>query len=236
MTNDEIVIDIKGLVVELFRKLPIIVIVGLITAVLGYSYANYYLVPTYQSNTKVYILTNVNETGTGTYVTDLQIGTLITEDCANLIQSRYVGEQVVKELDLDMTYGEVLSKVKVDTTETSRIVGITVTDTDPTRAMDIANCVREVSSKHIREIMGIEAVNTVEKANKPINSSGPNVGKYTMLGAIAGLFIMCAVFALRFILNDTIRVPEDIETKLGISVLAVVPVNKNGKKQPKKRD
>lgn len=229
MTNDEIEIDLKGILIELWRKLPLIILVGVITATLGFSYASFYLTPTYQSTTKMYVLSNLNQSGSATYMNDLQIGASIVKDCPGLIKSRYVGEQVIENLGLNMSATQVLSEISIGTSDDSRIMTITVTDTDPKRAMEICDEVREVAAQHIQNVMGVEAVNTIDVANLPMYRNGPNVVKYTMMGALAGIFVMSAIFVLRFVLNDTIRVPEDIETKLGMSVLAVVPTNSNKK-------
>ena len=64
--------------------------------------------------------------------------------------------------------------VSVSTPEDTRIIAITVTDTDPVRAMEIANAVREAASEHILNVMDIQAVNVVETANLPTGPSGPN--------------------------------------------------------------
>jgi len=47
--------------------------------------------------------------------------------------------------------------------------------------------------------------------------------------------LMCALFIMMFILNDAIRTPDDVERKLGLSVLAVVPHNSNIKKSKKNK-
>ena len=83
--------------------------------------------------------------------------------------------------------------------------------------------------------MNIEAVNVVDKAYLPTAKSSPNIKKFTVLGAGLGFVVMCVIFALRFILNDSIRTPDDIEKKLGISCLAVVPINPNIRKKKSKR-
>lgn len=230
--EEEIEIDMKGVLIDLWRKLPLIILIGVMTAALGFVYSSFYLTPMYQSTTKMYVLTQLDETR-GTTISDVQMGMLLTEDYKELITCRYVMEEVIEQLDLDMSTGQLASEITVTVPESTRILVLTVKDASPVKAKQIADAVREVASEHITNVMKIEAVNVVEEANLPTEKCGPNIKKYTMLGGVAGLFIMCAFFALRFILLDTVRTPEDIENKLGLSVLSVIPVNPNIKKKRK---
>ena len=88
---------------------------------------------------------------------------------------------MAQEQSLALTYKEMLKKVSVATPTDTRIVAITVKDTDPIMAMRIANSIREVSSEHIRSVMDIDAVNVVETANMPTQRSEPSVIKWTII-------------------------------------------------------
>ncbi len=74
---------------------------------------------------------------------DVQLGTQLTKDYAELINSRYVLEAVIQELGLNIEYKDLLKKIEVTTPSDTRIVSITVEDQDPVQAMNIANSVRE---------------------------------------------------------------------------------------------
>ena len=191
------------------------------------------LTPTYESTTKIYIL-NKNENASVTY-SDVQLGTQLTKDYAELINSRYVLEEVIQELMLETEYEDLLDFVKVTTPSDTRIVAITVTDTDPVQAMNIANCIREVASEHIQNVMDIEAVNVVETANMPTEKSGPSVVKWTLIGGIAGVFVLCAVILVQYLMDDTIKSSEDVEKYLGLSTLALIPIATEGGESKKKK-
>ena len=82
---------------------------------------------------------------------------------------------MIAQLNLDMTHEKLLKKLSVDTPTDTRVVSITVTDTDPYTAAEIANAVRDIASKHIQQVMDIKAVNVVETANIPDEPSSPSV-------------------------------------------------------------
>ena len=68
-------------------------------------------------------------------------------------------------MGLDLSYDEMKKKVSVTTPTDTRILAITVTDTDPVMAMQLANAIREAAAVHIMNVMDIQAVNVSETAN-----------------------------------------------------------------------
>ena len=166
--NDEIEIDLREVLILLISKAWLICLVGIFTALIGFVLSAFFIAPTYQSTSKIYIL-NKQQENTVTY-SDVQLGTQLTKDYAQLITSRLVLEKVIEDLNLaditeGMDYEAMLNKVEVTTPTDTRILSITVTDTDPVMAMNIANSIREAAAVHIKNVMDIEAVNVVETAN-----------------------------------------------------------------------
>lgn len=234
--NDTIEVDLLEIINILWSRFWIIVGAGLLAAVIGLVVSKFLLTPIYESTTKIYIL-NKSENTTVTY-SDVQMGTQLTKDYAELINSRYVLETVIEQLSLsEIEYKELLKKVSVNTPTDTRIVSITVTDTDPQQAQDIANCIREVAGAHIQNVMDIDAVNVVEEANFPTIKAGPSVVKWTAAGGVLGAFLVCAVILIHYLLDDTIKSSEDVEKYLGLSTLALIPItpDENESRQRSKR-
>lgn len=221
--NDEIEIDLLEIIHILFGRFWLILGVGLFAAVICFVISKFVMTPVYESTTKIYIL-NKSDNTTVTY-SDVQMGTQLTKDYAELINSRYVLEKVLAKLSLDdMEYDELLDKVSVNTPTDTRIVSITVEHTDPVLAMNIADCIREVAGEHIQNVMDIDAVNVVEPANMPTEKAGPSVAKWTLFGGIAGVVLVCAVILILYLLDDSIKSSDDVEKYLGLSTLALIPV------------
>lgn len=234
--NDAIEVDLLEIVSVLFSRFWIIFGGGMLAAVIGFVISMFILTPTYESTTKIYIL-NKSESTTVTY-SDVQMGTQLTKDYAELINSRYVLEEVIRILSLtEMEYRDLLDMVSVQTPTDTRIVSITVTDINPKQAQDIANCIREVAGEHIQNVMDIDAVNVVEEANLPTTKAGPSVIKWTAIGGILGVFFVCVAILIHYLLDDTIKSSEDVEKYLGLSTLALIPVapGENDGKQKSKR-
>ena len=241
--NDEIEIDLREVFILLISKAWLIALVGMLTAIIGFVLSAFVIAPTFESTSKIYIL-NKQQENTVTY-SDVQLGTQLTKDYAQLITSRLVLEKVIEDLNLteineDIDYEAMLDKVEVTTPTDTRILSITVTDTDPVLAMEIANSVREAAAVHIKNVMDIEAVNVVETANLPMEKAGPSITKWTLIGGCIGAFLVMAVVLLIFFMDDTIKTSDDVEKYLGLSTLALIPLDtqtvaKNGKKKPVKK-
>ena len=192
--------------------------------------------PMYESTTKIYIL-NKEENQTVTY-SDVQISTQLTQDYAELIKSRYVLEEVIQRLDLvDMDYDDLSDVLRVDTPSDTRIVAITAKDEDPLMAMKIANCIREVASEHITNVMDIDAINVAETANVPTEKASPSVARWTVIAGFLGCVIVAFFAILGYLLDDTIKSNDDVERYLGLSTLALIPLTleEDEKKKKKKK-
>lgn len=219
--EDVIEIDLLEVFRLLLKKLWLIISVSLFFALGCFAVSRYVVAPVYESTTKIYIL-NKTESTAVTY-SDVQMGTQLTKDYAELINSRYVLEEVIQKLNLPMDYEELLNVVKVTTPSDTRIVSITVEDTDPVEAMHMANCIREAASEHIQNVMDIDAVNVVETANMPTQKAGPSCIKWTLIGGVIGCFLICAVILMQYLMDDTIKTSEDVDKYLGLSTLALIP-------------
>lgn len=233
MDNDEIEIDLREIFFCLLHRFWIILLVAILCGGVGFCISQFLIAPTYESTTQIYILNKQNE-NTVTY-SDVQLGTQLTKDYAELIKSRYVLESVIEELQLlqngeAVSYETILNKVSVSTPQDTRMLAITVTDTDPMLAMEIANCVREVAAEHIKSVMDIEAVNVVDEANLPTHKANPSVFKWTLLGMLLGAFLVMAIVVIIYILDDTIKTSDDVEKYLGLSTLALIPLNASDRK------
>ena len=231
--EDVIEIDLLEIFSLLLGNLWLIASVSLFFALGCFAVSKYVVAPYYESTTKIYIL-NKTESAAVTY-SDVQMGTQLTKDYAELINSRYVLEEVMQKLNLGMEYEDLLKVVRVSTPSDTRIVSITVEDVDPVEAMHMANCIREVASEHIQNVMDIDAVNVVETANMPTQKAGPSCLKWTMIGGIIGCFIICAVILVQYLVDDTIKTSEDVENYLGLSTLALIPVSEQEAVRRKKR-
>ena len=238
-TDDVIEIDLFEVFGVLMRHIWAIIAFTLIFAIAGFAFSKFVLPEQFQSTTKIYILNKSDSVGSNVTLNDVQTSTQLTKDYAELITSRYVLETVMHNMNIaDMKYEDFKDKITVDTPTDTRIVSITVTDTSPKLAQQIANNVREVAAAHITKVMDIDAVNIVEDANLPEDKSAPSCSKWTIVAGLIGFLIMAALIIIRYVLDDSIKTSDDVEKYLGLSTLSLIPLDEglNKEKVEKKQE
>lgn len=221
--NEEIEINLGEIFAVLLHKIWIIILASVVCGAVAFLYSFFIITPQYESTTKVYILNK--QSGSSVTYSDVQLSSTLSKDYEQLVTSRYVIEGVISKLNLDDTYEELAARVSASNTDETRIIAITVTDPDPEQAQKIANAVRDLAAQHITQVMDIEAVNVVDNANLPDSPVSPSVPKWTLIGVAIGMIISIAVIIIQHLLDDSIKSSEDIEKYLGISTLAVIPMN-----------
>jgi capsular polysaccharide biosynthesis protein len=227
-SRNEIEIDLKELFSVLLGRIILIIGVGVGAAVFGFVFSKFVLQPEYKSTTKIYILNKQDNNSSITY-SDLQSGTQLTKDYMTLVTSRPVVEQVISEMNLGLKYKDMVNLISVTNPQDTRILSITVTYYDPAVARNIADSIRDAAAIHITEVMNIEQVNVVEAANTPEEASSPNVLRNTAIGGVAGIILVSGIILVRYLLNDTIKSPDDVERYLGISTLSSIPLQEGVK-------
>lgn len=222
--DTEIEIDLMEIFMVLLHYIWVIVIAAVIVGGAAFAFSRFVITPTYESTTRILVLNRQDEAGGNLTYSDLQLGTSLTKDYPELIQSRYVVEKVKEMFGLDTTYEAFIKKIQVSTKSDSRIIDITITDPDPVLAKEIADALRDIAAERIVEVTDIQAVNMVDEANVPARPSNPSVIKWTMIGFMLGGFLAAAVVLVRFLLDDTIKSSEDIEKYLHLSTLGLIPL------------
>lgn len=222
-TNDNasIEIDVLYLLRKLWIKKFFIVFVGLLVGTIALLGSVFFIKPKYTSTTRIYVVSRSSDTSLTNQ--DLQAGSYLVNDYKEVITSSEVLSSVIDQEKLSMSAGELSKDIAVTIPTDTRVISISVTDTDAQRACDIANTVRQVAAEKIKAVTKVDDVTTLESATKPSHPSSPNVKKNAVIGALAGVFLAIVGILVAEVLDDRVRRPEDIEETLGMTLLGVVP-------------
>lgn len=223
--KNEIEIDVRSLFATILNRLFVIILIGILVGGMAFVYTKFFISPQYVATTKVYILSKQDPNQKTLTTSDIAFASYLAKDYETLLTTRPVLQEVKKELNLDMSTDALEKMITVNVETDTRIMEISVTNTDPKLAKKIADKVREVANERLKVIMdGLEPVRSVDEAELPTTPASPNVKRNTMMGFIAGFGISLLVVIILFILDDTIKTPDDIEKRLGVSVLAAIPL------------
>ncbi|MCM1542855.1 MAG: Wzz/FepE/Etk N-terminal domain-containing protein [Blautia sp.] len=220
--NNVIEIDLEELFGLVLHRLWLILLCGMAVGLAAFAVSAFLITPKYESTTGIYVMSRQDSSNLS--YSDAQFSTLLTKDYEKLITCRYVLETVIEQCGLPDEFEELENRVTVENLTDTRIIYITVKDTNPAMAQYIANSIREVASEQITAVTDVEAVNIVELANLPKEPSEPSVLMWTVLGAALGVFLSLLILVIRYVADDTIKSSEDVDRYLGWGTLALIPV------------
>lgn len=230
--EEEIEIDLREIFFALKKKILLILASGLLTGCLSCFFTQFLMTPVYTSKSSVLVLTK--ET-TLSSLADLQMGSQLTNDYKVLITSRPVLEETIGNLGLDMNYRELKEVISVENPQDTRILDISVEDSDPKMAKKIVNELSGVASRFIGDKMEVVPPKIIEAGEIPTEKTSPSMEKNALLGLLAGLLLSAGIIVAATVLDDTIKSEEDIEKYLGLSTLSSVPDRKDYISGRKKR-
>lgn len=217
-------IDLLELFYVLKKKILLILMAALIGGCVAGVYTQFFMTPVYSSMSSILVLSK--ET-TLTSLADLQLGASLTSDYTVLIKSTPVLEQVIENLNLDTTVEELKNQISINNPTDTRILEITVQDTDAGMAKKVVDEIANVSSDYIGDKMEVVPPKVIEVGKIATVRTSPSVKKNIMLGFLLD-FVACAgIIVVYAVMDDTIKTEEDIEKYLGVSVLAKVPDRKD---------
>lgn len=207
----------------------IIILVFIIVGLVGsYIYTFYMQVPIYRSQTSLVLTKNDSNSSTITQ-NDINLNKNLVSTYREIIKSRRILDQVIENLELDITYSELTTNVGVSSVNDTELIVISVYNEDSRLARKIANEIASVFKNEIPEIYNIENVSIIDKALISKEPYNVNVIKQFVLGTGAGFLVGSILIVGLFYLDDSVKTEEDIENKLGLSVLGRVPKYKSKK-------
>ena len=223
MNNQEantIEIDVLLLLRTIWRKKLLILLTAILTTGLAFGYSAFLSTPQYDSTTRLYVVNQSSDNGAVITNQDLQAGSFLVKDYKEIILSQDVLKNVTTTLGIT---DDIKEKITVNIPVDTRILSITVRDSDPNQAATIANTLRDEAAKKIIEVTKVSDVTTLEAALPAENPSTPQTKRNLVLGFIVGAFLATALVLVLEVLDDRVKRPQDIEEGLGMTLLGVVP-------------
>lgn len=214
-------IDLKELFDYFKGKLIWIIITVIVFMGVGNVYTILTRIPMYRSDTTIVL---VSENQNGSYnSSELQLNKNLVGTYSEIIKSRKVLDPVIENLKLDYSYSELKSNVGVSSVTNTEIIKVTVSDKNPDLAAKITNEIAKVFTTEIQQIYNLNNVSIVDKAVESVHPYNVNYIKDNLIYIAIGLVLSCGVIFIRFYFDTTIKTSEEIENKLGLTVMGIVP-------------
>lgn len=202
-------------------------IIGLIiaAALLAGIISFFILTPTYESSSQFIVNQTQDQSAADAYnVNDIRTNVEMINTYNVIIKSPAILDEVVQKLNLPYGAKTLSDKLQVSSEQDSQVVTVTVTDPSAEMATEIANATVDIFQSEIPEIMNVDNVSVLSKA-ETLQDQSPvapkpllNIAIAIVLGGMVGVGL---AFLLEY-LDSTVKTEEDIEKKLGLPVLGTI--------------
>jgi capsular polysaccharide biosynthesis protein len=162
------------------------------------------------------------------YGLTLVIDNLLTQYQQQLL-TRQLATQVNDALKLDQPVDTLLGKVKVSAVSNGYLLDITVDDSDPNNARDIALVwVQKFIEQHQADQAPLDPLNRIEitMLDKPLPGVlfFPKTKQYVLAAGILGLVVGAVLAFLLEYLDDTLKTSDDVERFTKLPVVGSIPI------------
>ena len=217
-------IDLKELIGYFKSKLFLFITIVLVVMIVGNIYVTLTRVPMYKSDTTIVL---VSENQSQTNYSELQVNKNLVTTYSEIIKSRKVLVPVIDNLKLSYSFNDLKAHVSVAAVTDTEIIRVTVSDKDTKQAKKIANEIAKVFTEEIQKIYKLNNVSIVDKALEATSPYNINYIKDNVIYIAIGLVLSCGLVFIMFYFDTTIKTSEEIENKLGLTIVGIVPlVNK----------
>jgi capsular polysaccharide biosynthesis protein len=199
----------------------LIILLMVLTAVAAFGFSKIQT-PIFQSGLRLLVSPSRTDFG------QAQAAKVLLTSYEQWLYSSYQAQAVINKLQLDMTAGELLSDVRVASDGNSFVITLTVENSDPNLANDIARAWGEeliMWQNQKNDKLRLEDRITIEFIDDPqAGLDRPKTMINTAAGAIFGLLLgVGLIFLLEWIDSGVMRRSEDIERYLDIPVIGMIP-------------
>ncbi|TKH02925.1 capsular biosynthesis protein [Peribacillus simplex] len=215
-------ISIKDIFQTLKKRWKLIMLLTLIAALISGTISYFLLTPVYQSSTQ--ILVNQKQSKNQLDSTQIRSNIDMINTYSVIIKSPAILEKVIDDLELPQSVDQLSQKITINSQENSQVFSLTVQDSDPAKAVEIANAVSGIFQKEIKEIMNVDNVSILAKAEIKENPAPvkPNPLLNITIAVVVGLMAGIGLAFLLEYMDNTIRDEKDIETFLDLPLLGSI--------------
>lgn len=210
------------LLLALKEKIAVILIALLATAAVGWGISFFLITPQYEASVNMIVNTRTDTTENLTN-DNISSAQNLVDTYAIIIRGNLVLNQVIENLNLGLPYEELYEQVSVDSINNTQIMKIAVKNEDAVLAEQIVKEISKIAPEVITEAVeagSCKVVSQVTVGSKPVS---PDVQKNTIIAGLLGLLLSISIIILKELMKDYIVDDLDVQKKLGIPVLGIIP-------------
>ena len=215
---------------ELFEyirdKVGLLITIIILVCLAGCLYGLFIQKPMYKSYTTV-ILGGDESSNNNQSITqnDVTLNKNLVDTYAEVVKSKRVLNQVIKELNLDLSYEGLSSKINVTALNNTEIIKITVTDRNAKVAKNIANVTAENFTREIVKLYSLNNVNILDEATEAHSPYNISIVKQLIVYFMVGIVVSFGILFIVYYCDRTIKSVEQVEDKIKLPILGSVEYN-----------
>lgn len=223
-------INLKELFDYIKERIIIIAVVILAVLIIGSVYSLFIKTPVYKSTSTLVLVSDEGTSTSNTYTTqDVTLNNQLVSTYSKIVTSHRVIDTVIENLNLDYSYNDVVKEVAVTTETGTQIIKVSVSDPDKALAAEITNEIVKVFGEEIKSIYKLQNVSVVDKAEEAKYPANVNYIKEAIIYILVGAVLAFGIVFVIYYFDTSIKSPEEIENKLGLPVIGVIPKVKDRK-------
>ena len=220
-------IDLTELFDYFLKRALYIFITVIACLVIGLTYTIFLKEPKYKSDVNVIIVNKDKQTTS--LQSDLAANQKLAATYRELVGTRRILNQVIDNLDLNYSIGQLQQMISVENVNDTEIIKITVSSSEPKEAKVIANETAKIFQDEVKDIYNLENVSIVDKALLAKEPYNINIVKESVIYIALGMVLSCGVIFVIYYFDNTIKSIDQVEKRLGVPVIGTVPsVRKKG--------
>ena len=217
-------IDLRVVYGILRKNLILIVIVTVLFGIGAYLYSSFFISKQYSASAMI-IVNNKSDDKHVINTTELTAAQDLAEVYSIIIKSDTVLQQVIDNLQLNMSYESLNSRISVSAVNSTQVVKITMTHTNAEFAQKVVAEIVEVAPPIIADKVEAGSVKVISASK--IGNSGrpvsPNLRSNAIIGALAGLALVLLLVFIKEMTNNTFKTEDDIINTLNVPLIGIIP-------------
>ena len=213
---------LKEILMAMKEQVLLIVVITVLSAALGWIGSAMLIPQKYEAS--VNMLVNTRTDASATLTNDnISSAQNLVDTYAIIIKSNTILNRVIADLDLELSYRELYNMVTVTSIRNTQVMKVAVQSGDPETCRQIVLSMCGIAPTAVADAVeagSCKVISDVYVEEEPVY---PNVPKITAIAAFLGLVACLAVLVLKTLMNDCIVDDADVEKKLGLPVLAMIP-------------
>ena len=223
-------LDLVKLARVVLRKWIIVAVAGLLSVIIGFVYASFFVTPLYNASVTMLVdfRSSIHEDLSSEQI---NVAEKYVPTVAYIIKTDTVLKPVIEELGIQETVGSLASKINVQTMEDTLLIRVSVRHQDPKTAIDVVKAISKTAPEIINQRITSGYITEIESPTVSSRPVTPNVLKSTVLAGFAGVFLSAIVIVVLSLFSNKIKSIEELQEVVDLPLLGVIPAlqKNNGK-------